>query len=195
MLLAHAIAQLDQLDADAKGERRKTGEIIRPIMLIKAESRRGTSPVTFDVVKETPCKAMQISRKRKLLLRLGMSVKPPPQNLMAEDCQVRFVITVDALKEGWDCPFAYILCSVGRNLRRKPAVEQLLGTGASDALPARRKSASIPETRPIPSPPPTEFRECGRDGPYALEASAWWESGFNRLEARELITPIDRHAA
>jgi type III restriction enzyme len=25
---------------------------------------------------------------------------------------IRYVITVEALKEGWDCPFAYVLCSL-----------------------------------------------------------------------------------
>jgi type III restriction enzyme len=39
---------------------------------------------------------------------------------------VRFVITVQALREGWDCPFAYILCSLQR-LSSATAVEQLLG--------------------------------------------------------------------
>ncbi len=36
------------------------------------------------------------------------------------------MITIQALKEGWDCPFAYILCSVA-NTTSPTAVEQLLG--------------------------------------------------------------------
>ena len=32
-------------------------------------------------------------------------------DLMSESCPVRYVITVNALKEGWDCPFAYVLAS------------------------------------------------------------------------------------
>jgi type III restriction enzyme len=39
---------------------------------------------------------------------------------------VRFVITVQALREGWDCPFAYVLCSL-QKLTSATAVEQLLG--------------------------------------------------------------------
>ena len=47
-------------------------------------------------------------------------------DLSARDCPVRFVITVQALREGWDCPFAYILCSL-QKLSSATAVEQLLG--------------------------------------------------------------------
>ena len=42
------------------------------------------------------------------------------------DCTVRYVITVEKLREGWDCPFAYVLGSVG-NVATETAVEQLLG--------------------------------------------------------------------
>jgi type III restriction enzyme len=39
---------------------------------------------------------------------------------------VEYIITVEALKEGWDCPFAYVFCSVA-NVKSARAVEQLLG--------------------------------------------------------------------
>ena len=29
--------------------------------------------------------------------------------LMSRDCPIRFIITKQALQEGWDCPFAYVL--------------------------------------------------------------------------------------
>ena len=47
-------------------------------------------------------------------------------DLAARDCPVRYVITVQALREGWDCPFAYVLCSL-QKLSSATAVEQLLG--------------------------------------------------------------------
>ena len=47
-------------------------------------------------------------------------------DLAARSCPVRFVITVQALREGWDCPFAYVLCSL-QKLSSATAVEQLLG--------------------------------------------------------------------
>ncbi len=47
-------------------------------------------------------------------------------DLMSRDCPVRYIITVNALKEGWDCPFAYILASLA-NRTSKVDVEQILG--------------------------------------------------------------------
>src|SRR5205814_1434072 len=47
-------------------------------------------------------------------------------NLLDPACRVEFVITVQALKEGWDCSFAYVFCSVA-TVHSKKDVEQLLG--------------------------------------------------------------------
>src|SRR5207249_391994 len=40
--------------------------------------------------------------------------------------KVNYVVTVEKLREGWDCPFAYVLGSIG-NTATATAVEQLLG--------------------------------------------------------------------
>ena len=45
---------------------------------------------------------------------------------MRNDCDVRFIITINALKEGWDCPFAYILASLA-DKSSAVDVEQILG--------------------------------------------------------------------
>jgi type III restriction enzyme len=45
---------------------------------------------------------------------------------MSRHCEVRYIITVNALKEGWDCPFAYILASLS-NKSSRIDVEQILG--------------------------------------------------------------------
>src|SRR3546814_6393626 len=41
-------------------------------------------------------------------------------------CPIEHVITMEALKEGWDCSFAYVFCSVSR-IQSAADVEQLLG--------------------------------------------------------------------
>ncbi len=48
------------------------------------------------------------------------------EDLRRKDCIVEYIITVEKLREGWDCPFAYVLGSVG-NVATETAVEQLLG--------------------------------------------------------------------
>ncbi|OYV93115.1 MAG: hypothetical protein B7Z68_09025 [Acidobacteria bacterium 21-70-11] len=47
-------------------------------------------------------------------------------DLFDRACQIRFIITVEALKEGWDCSFAYVLCSVAEVISAR-RVEQILG--------------------------------------------------------------------
>ena len=47
-------------------------------------------------------------------------------DLMSPSCSIRYIITVNALKEGWDCPYAYILASLA-NKTSQVDVEQILG--------------------------------------------------------------------
>lgn len=60
-------------------------------------------------------------------------------NLFDPNCKIEYVITVQALKEGWDCSFAYVFCSVA-NIRSATDVEQLLGRVLRMPY-ARRRSA------------------------------------------------------
>jgi type III restriction enzyme len=48
------------------------------------------------------------------------------EDLMNPNCEVRYIITINALKEGWDCPFAYILASLA-DKNSAVDVEQILG--------------------------------------------------------------------
>ena len=47
-------------------------------------------------------------------------------DLMGDTCPVRYIITKDALKEGWDCPFAYLLALLD-NTTAQTAMTQMLG--------------------------------------------------------------------
>ncbi|MCY4650723.1 MAG: hypothetical protein OXC98_10215 [bacterium] len=46
--------------------------------------------------------------------------------LMSRDCPIRFIITKQALQEGWDCPFAYVL-TILANPVSKTGITQLVG--------------------------------------------------------------------
>jgi len=46
--------------------------------------------------------------------------------LLAKDCPVRYIITKQALQEGWDCSFAYVLTTL-TNPHSKTAMTQLIG--------------------------------------------------------------------
>ena len=102
----------------------KTERYIRPINLIRAEEKRGDDAFTYDKIKEVLLE-MGI-KEEEIAIQTGKLKEIDGIDLMSRDCSIRYIITVDALKEGWDCPFAYIL-SVVSNMKSKVAIEQLIG--------------------------------------------------------------------
>ena len=113
-----------QLEDIAKQEHAKGGKYIRPIVLFQAQPRTADDHTTFETIRaalvELNVPAEQIKIKTASLNELK------DVDLMAQDCPVRFIITVNALKEGWDCPFAYILASLADKTSAVD-VEQILG--------------------------------------------------------------------
>ncbi|GAA4461663.1 DEAD/DEAH box helicase family protein [Nibrella saemangeumensis] len=113
-----------QLEHLAKAEHKAGGRYIRPIVLFQAQPKTGDDNTTFEKLKAQLLKlnipAEQIKIKTATINELA------GVDLMSPKCPVRYIITVNALKEGWDCPFAYILASLAD---RSSAVdiEQILG--------------------------------------------------------------------
>jgi len=102
---------------------RQEPEFLRPIVLIQAESK--DKDVTVKVVEDYLVEHEKIERDR-IAVATGSQRELDGVNLPDPACKVEFVITVQALKEGWDCPFAYVFCSVA-TVHSKKDVEQLLG--------------------------------------------------------------------
>lgn len=113
-----------QLEEFAKKAETQGGEYIRPIVLFQAEPKNKDDTTTFEKVKQ-------------ILLDLNV----PPEyiaiktaninelknvDLMDRACPVRYIITINALKEGWDCPFAYVLATLA-NKSSVVDVTQILG--------------------------------------------------------------------
>ena len=63
-------------------------------------------------------------------------------NLFDPACPVEHVITVQALREGWDCSFAYVLCSLA-NVGASGAVEQMLGRVLRQPYAERRTTEAL----------------------------------------------------
>jgi type III restriction enzyme len=105
--------------AEAKGDR-----YVRPIVLFQAEPRTSYDSETFDKIKSELVEVGIPEEQIKIKTAGRNELKGI--NLMSRDCPVRYIITVNALKEGWDCPFAYILASLA-NRSSKIDVEQILG--------------------------------------------------------------------
>ncbi|QYK47642.1 MAG: DEAD/DEAH box helicase family protein [Phycisphaeraceae bacterium] len=120
-----AVAKRKELARAAEEEGRKTGEYIRPIVLFKAEDNvTGSNNVTVDVLREHLIKE-GYATEEEVVIHVG-GRKDLPANILSPECPVNYVITVDALGEGWDCPFAYVLCTIA-TLSSSIAVEQILG--------------------------------------------------------------------
>lgn len=96
---------------------------IRPIMLIQAESKE--KEVTVDVIKKYLIEQENID-EYKIAIATGDQRELDGINIFDPKCPIEYVITVEALKEGWDCSFAYVFCSVASRHSTKD-IEQLLG--------------------------------------------------------------------
>jgi len=101
----------------------KDTDYIRPIVLLQAESKNGK--VTVDVIKQCLMKQHHIDES-KIAIATGTQRELDGLDIFQPDCPIEFVITIEALKEGWDCSFAYVFCSVKQVSSSKDA-EQLLG--------------------------------------------------------------------
>lgn len=101
----------------------REAEYIRPIALFQAENK--DKEVTVDVVKKYLIEGAKVPEEQ-IAVATGERRELDGVNLSARDCPIRCVITVQALKEGWDCPFAYVFCSLAKIHSPKDA-EQLLG--------------------------------------------------------------------
>jgi type III restriction enzyme len=124
-LIGDAILTLKGLEQLAEIERAKTGDYIRPIMLLQAQPhRQGQQTITVDVVEACLQNDYGIPPEQ-IKRATGEDNQIEGLDLLAPG-DVRYIITVQALREGWDCPFAYVLCSVAEQYGAT-AVEQIVG--------------------------------------------------------------------
>ena len=116
----------------------KDSDYIRPIVLFQAEEKG--KEVTKEILLAYLLE-QEIPRE-KIAVVTGDQKELDGINLFAPDCKIDFVITVEALKEGWDCSFAYVFCSVA-SVHSKKDVEQILGRVLRMPYAKRRKEADL----------------------------------------------------
>lgn len=130
--LAAALERLRGLDEAARRYQADSGRYIRPILLVQVErtgvdQRDGAHVHALDA--------------REWLMTVGgldeaeIAIKtadtndlaaPENQDLLSPTNRVRVIITKQALQEGWDCPFAYVLCVLAAS-GNFSALTQLVG--------------------------------------------------------------------
>ena len=181
-LLSDAIACRSNLEVLANRERQNTGEYIRPIMLIQAQPRRhDQETINYEVVLETLIQDFTIPREQ-IAVATGSKNELDAVDIYRTDCPIRFVITVQALREGWDCHFAYVLCSL-TEVRSTTYVEQILGRIL------RLPKASWKQKNELNMAYAFTASSHFRDAANAL-TDALIQNGFERQEAKDLIVPM-----
>lgn len=187
--LRHALLRRQELEEIAK----KEADYIRPILLIQAEHKGGEATVETIYEHLISDDGERID-KAWVKIATGDQRELDGIDLFAGDCPVRVIITMEALKEGWDCSFAYVLCSVS-GTRSATAIEQLLGRVLRMPYARTRSQPALNKAYAhVVSP---------YFGAKAVEFTDHLESmGFSRLEAAEnlptqpaLIPGVDEHPA
>ena len=175
-----AVAKRAELDKAAQ----KEGADFVPIVLFQAEA--ANRQVTAKVLCDALIKDFGDIGEEQVILAIGG--KALSDGIGTRKNPVRFVVTVQQLAEGWDCPAAYILCSVS-NISAAVAAEQILGRVLR--LPdARKQSPALSGAHVFAARP--QFTGAARAIVDALEKS----HGFARDDAEKMIgQPAKRGSA
>ncbi|KZE27943.1 DEAD/DEAH box helicase family protein [Chelatococcus daeguensis] len=159
-------------------EAEKDPDYIRPIVLFQAQPKN--QEVTVEALKTHLMEVEQIPAE-KIAVATGDQRELDGIDLFDPQCPIEYVITVEALKEGWDCSFAYAFCSVSR-IQSAVDVEQLLGRVLRMPYAKRRKADPLNRAYAFLSEP--SFGEAARSLADKLVAM-----GFEEDEARDNIEP------
>lgn len=168
--VARGIEKRNELEKESK---KSTGEYIRPIALLQAQPKSKTQKnITVEELKEYLL-AAKIPEDQ-------IAIKTSERNdiegvhLFSKACKVRYIITVSALAEGWDCSFAYVLISVA-NVGAKIAVEQIIGRIIRMPYAKRKKNEALNRSYIFASA--KNFNEAATNIISGLE-----RNGYSRLD-------------
>ena len=171
------------LEEAAKSEQVETGEHIRPLILFQAQSALASDPtrLTYDAIEEFLIGDKGIP-KEQIAVHSGPRKDLDNHQIEDPDCRIRFIITVQKLKEGWDCPFAYVLCSVAEQVS-STAIEQILGRVLRLPKAKRKKRDALNQAYAFVAS--RSFDETAQRLKDGLVDGA----GFNKLEADQIVAP------
>ncbi len=124
-VIADAIELRDSLDRMAQQTVAEGGKYIRPIVLFQAETNTDEDATTYEKLKQSIIKNFKI-KEEEIAIKIAGKDEISKKDLFSEDCKIKYIITINALKEGWDCSFAYILATLA-NRSSLVDVEQIVG--------------------------------------------------------------------
>lgn len=182
-----ALARRAELEKLAIEEEPATGQYIRPIVLFQAQNESQTRQnITAETLKQSLIDDFQIPPEQ-IAISTGKLDELSGVNVLDRASPIRCIVTVQKLKEGWDCPFAYVLCSV-TNLSSATAVEQILGRVLR--MPYAKKRLHNALNQAYAYATSNDLVNTAKDLVEAVELS-----GFSKFEAKTVVAPEDEDDA
>ncbi|GAO97487.1 type III restriction enzyme, res subunit [Caedimonas varicaedens] len=157
---------------------RQEKDYIRPIVLFQAEEKN--KDITQGVLLNHLLEQEKIPR-HEIAIVTGTQKELDGINLLSPECPIKFVLTIEALKEGWDCSFAYVFCSVA-TIYSKKDVEQILGRVLR--MPYARKRAHADLNRAYAYVCQSSWRDAAKQLCDALV-----DMGFEKNEVARFVDP------
>jgi type III restriction enzyme len=174
-----AIFDAVQTQRKLEAEAQKEADYIRPIVLFQAQNvgeHMNVETLHKHLIEELHIPQDQVA------VATGQTRGLEDVDLFDQKCPIRYIITVQALREGWDCPFAYVLCSV-QPVRSATAVEQLLGRVLRMPYATRRTQEALNKAYAHVSEP--NFGQAAN----ALADRLIQNMGFEALDVASMIAP------
>ncbi len=182
--LINAVQKRNELEEIAEKEKLQTEEYIRPILLIQAQSKsQFKETLTVEFIKGYLLTVLKVPEEY-IKIQTGEIKELEDINLFDNNCAVRYVITVQALKEGWDCSFAYVLASI-TDIGSSTGAEQLIG-----------------RILRLPNVSEKQNKELNSSYAYVVSnkfeetleslGNALIDNGFSKFEAEKFIAPTSQ---
>jgi len=148
--LQHALDWLDKIEKQAREFENRTGRYIRPIMLVRVDrtgrDQRDKSGALVHSEDAFEFLTQKAGVPPEAIRRQTAEIKElKDDDLLSPYCGVRVIITKDALREGWDCPFAYVLAILSKGTA-KTALTQMIGRVLRQPQAARTNVEALDET-------------------------------------------------
>ena len=128
-VLEAAAEKLKALGSDANDLHQKENRYIRPIALVRVQhtgkDQREKQSVHSEDVRNYLIQKLSVP-EHEIRVQSSQQKELGGEDLLAEQSQVRWIITKDALKEGWDCSFAYVLVLLD-NTKAVTTMTQMVG--------------------------------------------------------------------
>ena len=150
--LLAAIEHRERLEAQALEHEAQSGVHIRPICLVQVErtgkEQRGAGFIHAEDVRDYLLRHPSLSAEHVAVKTSGrdeLKEVDEAGGLLSRDCPIRFIITKQALQEGWDCSFAYVL-AILTNPSSQSALTQLVGRILRQPYASKTHVAALDES-------------------------------------------------